>query len=84
LHPREAAPAVAPPATETEARSTLWPESRELVKAMCTDRELEALRLHAHGMDYEQIALTLGISPEGARSRIRRGRAKIRQSLMLR
>jgi predicted DNA-binding protein (UPF0251 family) len=64
--------------------SLTWPELRPVAAAACTPPELEALRLRAQGKDAARIAAALGISPSGARSRIRRGERKIAQALMLR
>ena len=53
-----------------------------MAKAILTAEQLEAFRLHAHGVGYQRIGEILGISRDTARDRIRRAHHRIRTEAM--
>lgn len=53
----------------------------EIAHRICTPRELEALKLHEHGLSYRMIALHLGVSTQRAHQLVRRSGDKIQLEL---
>lgn len=55
----------------------LSPELRELAARVCTEKELEALKLKAAGYGERRIAIVLNISRTSVRDRLRNGERKL-------
>lgn len=56
---------------------SLDPTTRELAERLCTEKELQALKLWENGCGYRRTAHILGISMSSARDRIHRSLDKI-------
>ena len=70
---------IAGDAADPEAQLTRSEAAREIAAAL-TARELECLRLRMEGMDYEEIALALGIRPGTVGALLSRVYAKLREA----
>jgi DNA-binding CsgD family transcriptional regulator len=58
----------------------LDPDFRALAESVCTEKELEALRLTAAGYSQRRIAEVLGVGRQAVRDRLASAARKIRQA----
>lgn len=61
--------------------TTLPPHVRHLAERVCTDAELDALKLWDAGYGYARLGAALGISRSAARDRVKNGMRKITAEL---
>lgn len=59
----------------------LNPSLRAVAERVCTEAQLEVLKLKAGGMGFRAIGLALGITREAARDRFCRAELNIRQEI---
>ena len=57
--------------------NNLSPSLLELARRVCTQKQLEVVRLHDSGLGWKRIALILGVSPDTVRSHHRAAVHKI-------
>lgn len=53
------------------------PRIRDVAERVCTEKELQALKLSLDGAGYRRIAHALGIAPETCRIRLQNARRKL-------
>lgn len=62
--------------------SSFSPDTRALIASVCTPAQVDALRLkHEQGLGYRAIGLSLGISRDSARDRVRAAEAKLERAM---
>lgn len=64
----------------------LWPhdtppEMRRLIERVCTPRQVDVLKLKAHGYGRRRIATILGIAPSSVSDRLRHASDRIQEAL---
>ena len=57
------------------------PELREIMERVCTQRQIDCLRLYAQGLGYRRIGLVLEIDESVVRHHLRAGRLNIQREV---